>query len=97
MEKIRPPIDIEAAIRMYYEKISLKNSDIKTLFGVSSNRTIAKYKNEVINYFAETDIDPVHRNNTLDTWRAFEAWGINIADLEKRLSKIRKLDKLCTQ
>lgn len=97
MAEKRSPINIEVAVRMYYEKISLTNADIKTLFGVTSNRTIAKYKNEVVNYFAKTDVDPVHYNRTLDTWRAFEAWGIDIAELEKRLSKIRRLDKLCLQ
>lgn len=94
MPAIRPPKDIELAVKIYYEKISLKNADIKSLFGVTSNKTVARYKSEVIEYFAEGDINPVHRDNTLDTWRAFEAWGIDINELEKRLKKLQKLKEI---
>ena len=94
MPAIRPPKDVELAVKIYYEKISLKNADIKNLFGVTSNKTVARYKNEVIEYFAQGEINPVHRDNTLDTWRAFEAWGIDINELEKRLKKLQKLKEI---
>lgn len=97
MATIRPPQNVELAVRMYYENISLKNSDIKSLFGIRSNKTVSRYKSEVIQYFSGTDIDPVHRDNTLDTWRAYEAWGIDISELEKRLAKIKRLEKLLAQ
>lgn len=91
---IRPPKNVELAVKIYYEKISLKNSDIKSLFEVTSNKTVKRYKDEVIEYFADSDIIPIHRDNTLDTWRAFEAWGIDINELEKRLKKLQKLKEI---
>lgn len=94
MPAIRPPKDVELAVKIYYEKISLTNADIKKLFEVSSNKTVKKYKDEVVAYFAESDIIPIHRDSTLDTWRAFEAWGIDINELEKRLKKIQKLREI---
>lgn len=97
MATIRPPQNVQLAVQMYYEKISLKNSDIKLLFGVASNKTVARYKNEVVQHFANSDINPVHRDNTLDTWRAYEAWGIDISELEKRLLKIKRFEKILSQ
>lgn len=38
---------IENAVRLYYEKVELNNSDIKELFGEHSSTTIAKLKNLV--------------------------------------------------
>ena len=92
MPKVRPPIDIEVAVRMYYERISLGCADIQKLFNVKSSSTVAKYRREVIKYFADKDISPIHRNDKLDTYCAFEAWGLDINDLEKRLKKLRKLN-----
>lgn len=94
MLTIRPPKDVELAVKIYYEKISLSNADIKKLFEVTSNKTVKRYKDEVVAYFAETDIIPIHRDNTLDTWRAFEAWGIDINELEKRIKKLQKLKEI---
>lgn len=85
------PIDIEFAVRLYYERIWLENADIKNLFNVNSSSTITKYRREVLNYFADKNINPLHRNNKLDTWRAYEAWGLDIEELEKRLRKLQKL------
>lgn len=92
MSNVRAPIDIEVAVRMYYERISLSCSDIRKLFNVKSSTTLAKYRREVIEYFADKDVSPMHRNNKLDTYCAFEAWGLDIKDLEKRLLKLRKLN-----
>lgn len=91
MSAAKAQIDIETAVTMYYERISLSNSDIKKLFNVTSGKTVLRYKNEVISFFAGTDIIPTHRNHMIDTVRAYEAWGLDIADLEKRLVKLRKL------
>ena len=85
------PINIEFAVTLYYERIWLESSDINQLFNISSSSTLAKYRNEVIEYFKDKDISPVHRNNKLDTWLAYEAWGLNIENLEKRLRKLQKI------
>ncbi len=90
---MRREINIEAAYRLYYEKYSFSNSDIKQIFGVTSSSTIAKIKREVIDYFAGTDINPIHGlNGRLDSGYAFEAWGIDINNLEMRYKKLQKIN-----
>ena len=84
-------VNIPIAVRYYYEKLSLKNSDIKEIFNIKSDSAAIKKKHEVIEYFADKDENPIHSiNRRLDTWRAYEAWGLQIADLEKRLKKLRQ-------
>ena len=85
------PVNIEFAVTLYYERIWLENSDIKQLFNISSSSTVAKYKQEAIKYFENKDVSPIHRNNKLDTWLAYEAWGLNIKNLESRLHKLQKI------
>lgn len=84
-------VNIPIAVRYYYEKISLENKDIMAIFNVTSSATATKKKREVVEYFAGTDENPIHSlTNRLDTWRAFEAWGLDINELEKRLKKLRQ-------
>ncbi len=90
--KVKMDVNIPIAVRYYYEKISLSNSDIKKIFNVTADCTATKKKREVIAYFAEQGINPVHSlTNRLDTWRAYEAWGLKIEDLEQRYKKLKKL------
>ena len=84
-------VNIPIAVRYYYEKISLENKDIKAIFGVTADTTAIRKKREVIAYFAPQGINPIHSfTNRLNTWRAFEAWGLDINELEKRLKKLRQ-------
>lgn len=86
-------VNIPVAVKMYYEKISLSNKDIKEIFSIKADSTAVEIKKEVIKYWAEKDdgINPVNHNNRLDTERAFEAWGLDIANLEYRFKKLQKL------
>lgn len=94
MPRVRTPADIAVAVRMYYEKISLGNAEIKELFGITSSSTVSRYKREVVEYFAKKDMSPYCRSSRLDTYRAYEAWGLDINDLEKRLKKLQKLKEI---
>ena len=85
------PINIEFAVTLYYERVWLENADIKQLFNVTSSSTLSKRRQEVIEYFKDKDVSPIHRNNKLDTWLAYEAWGLNIENLERRLRKLQKI------
>lgn len=90
---MRREFNIEAAYRLFYEKYSFSNSDIKQIFGITSSSTVAKIKREVIDFFAGTDINPIHSlSGRLDVVRAFEAWGIDIKDLEVRYKKLQKIN-----
>lgn len=85
-------VNIPVAVKLYYETFSLSNKDIKAIFNVKSDCSAIRKKREVIEYFAGTDENPIHSiNNKLDTWRAYEAWGLKIEDLERRLKKLRQL------
>ena len=91
-------VNIQAAVRIYYEKLSLGGKEIREIFGFKSDSAATKKKKEVIAYFAKQDINPIHTvNNRLDTWRAFEAWGLDISDLEKRLKKLKQFGYISSE
>ncbi len=86
-------VNIAAALELYYERLTLSNKDIKNIFGVTSDSTASKIKNEVICYFAESDINPISAlNGRIKTEYAFEAWGIDIKNLEMRFRKLQKIN-----
>lgn len=84
---------IETAVRLYYEKSELSNSDVKQLFGNHSSATISKLKNLVRERVAAEDI-PVWNAQNVPTKTAYEVWGLDIGDLEHRLEKLNRLKKL---
>lgn len=87
--------DIEGAIRIYYENIEIGTKEIKELF-ISRNATdiststAMKLKKIAKEKMAEKEIKnwDASRVNTKAT---FEAWGLEINDLEKRLLKLQKM------
>ena len=81
---------LETAIRLYWEKIELSNSDIKALFPTISSKTIVKLKNQAKEKMNESETLSwnVLRVNTK---MAYAAWGLNIDDLEQRYKKLQKL------
>lgn len=89
---IAPPQDIGLAVRMYYEKIVLTTSDIKELFGNIGASTVTKYKNKAKQVMAEENVMPWN-SSSVDTVCAYKAWGLDIADLEHRYAKLKKLNQ----
>lgn len=86
--------DIRTAIELYYTRLELDNADIKKLFGVTSNTTVGKLKTLVREIMAEKNIlfrDP----RCVNTIVAYEAWGLNIKDLEERYTNLQKLNRGC--
>ncbi len=84
--------DIETAIRLYYERIELSNSDIRKLFGDLAAATVVKLKKKARQVITEENIMEWNNRN-VNTEAAFKAWGLDIADLERRYKKIAALDK----
>ena len=84
-------VDIEKAVLLYYERLTLSCEDIRQIFGVTSKSTVSRLKKQVINYWAERGKNPVFRPARIITTDAYEAWGLDIANLEHRLNKLRKL------
>ena len=81
--------DIGKAIKIYYSRIEMSNSDIKTLFGCGDGTAI-KLKRIAKEKVLEKNI-PIFDSRMVNTQAAFEAWGLDIQDLEKRYAKLKKI------
>lgn len=84
--------DINIAVKKYYEKIELSNADIRALFGVSSSRTVCKLKDMAKNEMVKQGKQSWNPH-CVNTETAYLAWGLDIADLERRREKLIKLNK----
>ena len=80
--------DIEQAVIMYYSRIELSNSDIKELFGCG-NATALKMK-RIAKEKALAEEYPIIDSRLVPTKVAYEAWNLDIDDLENRLKKLKK-------
>ena len=89
--KIKPITDIETALRIYYRYPEIDNSRIRELFGKISSGTQAKYKRAVMAEQAARNVKTMQMN-AVNTKVAYEVWGIDVDDLEKRLEKLQKLN-----
>lgn len=91
MDKRIPQIkNIKDAIVMYYEKIELMPRDIIALFGCAPS-TATRLKKAAMEYIIEHNI-PRWNACAVNTKAAFEAWGLDIDDLEKRYNKLKKME-----
>ncbi len=88
--------DVGVAVRLYYANVELTNSDIQKLFGMSSSSTVASMKKKVLEVMAERGV-PRYNPHAVNTDIAYEVWGLDIADLEKRYKKLQKLGFLQKQ
>lgn len=84
------PVSIEKTVEIYYKHVELGTEEIRELFGCS--RAMAcKYRGIVREYVAKNcdfEIDSL----LVPTEDAYKAWGINITDYEKRLTKLQKFN-----
>lgn len=82
--------DLKTAITLYYTKPSIGNAEIALLFPGIGNDRICKLKHLAREKAAEKN--KLQWNSlTVLTPEAYEAWGLDIDDLEKRYTKLRKL------
>jgi hypothetical protein len=81
--------DLATAIKLFYAKSELTNKDIKLLFGTCPSHT-TKLKNQVKQAMAEQGVKTFYPN-TVNTRVAYQVWGIDVADYEARLKKLRNL------
>jgi hypothetical protein len=95
--RVPPIVSLETAVRLYYEKLELGNAELRELFGARhSPKTFARLKEYARARMKEHNID-TYGLYTVNTKAAYEAWGLNIADLETRYQKLRKLSMLPTE
>ncbi|MDR2571238.1 MAG: hypothetical protein LBD23_13260 [Oscillospiraceae bacterium] len=82
---------IDNTLKIYYENAEIGNKEIRYLFGNRSSATISRLKKQVKNEMVKRDI-PIFGANKVNTSIAFDTWGIDIQDLEKRMKKIKELN-----
>lgn len=82
-------VDVGLAIKIYYETMWLRNKEIRALFGAVGHTTTVKLKNMANDLMRERGLMPWDATS-VNTAIAYEAWGLDIADLEKRYSKLLK-------
>lgn len=83
-------INLEAALRLYYERLELSCEDIRTIFGPMSSSTMARLKNKARKQMA-ADKSQIWNAKNVNTVSAFTAWGLDPDELERRLIKLRRL------
>lgn len=91
MAKLNQITNIDTAVRLYYERLELSNSDITALFGVTSSKTIAAMKKKVREEMVKANCIPWN-NACINTEIAYKVWGLDITDLEKRRTKLMRLN-----
>ena len=90
MVRIPQIADLGTAIRIYYEKQFLSNADILEIFGGKhSSATIKRLKDLAMEKMLADNIC-VWNARMVDTETAFKAWGLDIASMERRYSKLKK-------
>lgn len=82
--------DVGKALEIYYSKVRMDTDDISELFGGVSRSTVCKLKQQVRVKMLERGV-PIWDSRHVDTKTAFETWGIDVEDLEKRFKKLRSL------
>lgn len=92
MTRVRVPqiVDIGTAIRIFYERHELSNTDIKGIFGNISSATVCKLKNRAREQMEEDSV-PCWNAKLVNTEAAYKAWGLEIDRLEKSYAKLKKL------
>jgi len=86
-----PPItSIEGALKIYYGNSELGNKEITALFGRRSSATVSRLKRVVKAEMNRKDILS-YGANKVNTAVAFDVWGIDVKDLEKRMKKMKEL------
>lgn len=83
--------NINTALKIYYTNSEIGNKEITALFGRRSSATISRLKRIAKSEMNDRNILS-YGANKVNTAVAYDAWGIDIADLEKRMRKIKELN-----
>ena len=81
--------NLETVLNIYYRNTELTNALICKLFNVSRS-TALRYKNKALALQCERGHKTM-KPGTVNTKDAFEAWGIDIHDIERRRKKLIEL------
>lgn len=79
----------QIAIKLYYSYSELSNANIRELFGKIAPATIVKLKKLALQKMLDKNIQ-LWNDHYVNTKVAFEAWGLDIEDLENRYKKLKE-------
>jgi len=82
---------IDNALMIYYNNREIGNKEIKILFGNLSSATVSRLKKAARDKMIEADTLS-YGMHKINTHIAFNAWGIDVPDLESRRKKLRELN-----
>lgn len=88
--KVKQIADMDTALYIYYRYSEIGNKQIRELFGGLGSAALARYKKAVQEAAAEQNIQTAQLN-TVNTTLAYEVWGIDVNEIEKRREKLKKL------
>lgn len=88
--KVKRITDIDTALYIYYLYPEIGNKEIKELFGGLGSAALTKYKKAVQGEQIKQNVK-TSQLYTINTEVAYEVWGIDVAELEKRRDKLKKL------
>lgn len=80
----------DKVLRIYYSNREIGNAEIQELFGGIGQATACKLKKRALDLMRERGVVRMGRH-CVNTAVAFEAWGIDIAEIERRYAKLKKL------
>lgn len=92
MINIPPIASVESALEVYYRFPQLGNKEIRQIFGPLSSAKICQLKDVAREKMTERG-EIRYNNRLVGADSAYQAWGIDIADLERRLARLRRLEK----
>lgn len=94
MINVRTPkiTSLETAVRIYWENTEIGTAEMTELFGAHGKDLFSRLKKRAREVMAEKHLGTFGAY-TVSTTAAYEAWGLDINDLEARLKKIQKLEK----
>lgn len=84
--------DIEQAALLFHKKLELGCPEIQAIFNCSRSKA-EKLKRIAREKAIEDNVRRIDLRN-VPTKTAFEAWGIDIDDLEKRIDKLNELRRI---
>lgn len=84
--------DIEQATMLYYSQLELGCPEIQSIFHCSRSKA-EKLKRIAREKAIEDNVRRIDKRN-VPTKTAFEAWGIDIDDLEERIEKLNKIRRI---
>lgn len=90
----RVSIDIETALDIFLRCPEIGSAEIKQIFNCSGSCAwkLKKLAEKVMQEKGKETLFP----HNVNTKCAFEAWQIDVADLERRVAKIRKMEGVRT-